>query len=69
MGPYCVSVRERLSVLDSSSSLVEVTVDYATHFDDMHVEKHKGKHCQASISEFSSLNFPISPPCCGTLLP
>ena len=37
-------LRDRLSSLDSSFSMVEVTVDYATHFCDMYVDKQKGKH-------------------------
>ena len=34
-------LRDRLSALDSSSSMVEVTLDYAAHFYDMYIEKHK----------------------------
>ena len=37
-------LRDSLSSLDSSFSMVEVTVDYATHFCDMYVDKQKGKH-------------------------
>ena len=41
----CARLRDRWSALDSSSSRVGVgvTVDYAAHFYDMYVEKHKGK--------------------------
>ena len=35
-----VRLRDRLSSLDSSTSLVEVTPDYAAHFYDMYVEGH-----------------------------
>ena len=38
------SLRDRLSLLDSSSTMVEVTPAYATHFIDMYVDKHTGKH-------------------------
>jgi hypothetical protein len=37
-------LRDRLSSLDSSTSLIEVTSEYATHFYDMYVEGHTGKH-------------------------
>ena len=36
-------LRDRLSSLDSSSTMVEVTPAYATHFIDMYVDKHTGK--------------------------
>ena len=39
-------LRDRLSALDSSSSMVEVTVDYAAHFYDMYIEKHKENICR-----------------------
>jgi hypothetical protein len=39
-----IRLRDRLSSLDSSTSLVEVTSDYAAHFYDMYVEGHTGKH-------------------------
>ena len=37
-------LRDSLSSLDSSSAMIEVTMDYATHFCDMYVDKQKGKH-------------------------
>ena len=37
-------LRDRLSSLDSSTSLLEVTSEYAAHFYDMYVEGHTGKH-------------------------
>ena len=37
-------LRDRLSSLDSSTSLLEVTSEYAAHFCDMYVEGHTGKH-------------------------
>ena len=37
-------LRDRLSSLDSSTSMVEVTTAYAAHFTDMYVDKHTGKH-------------------------
>ena len=35
---------DRSSSLDSSSSMVEVTTVYATHFIDLYVDEHTGKH-------------------------
>lgn len=37
-------LRDRLSSVDGSSSMVQVTQDYATHFYDMYIDKHSGKH-------------------------
>jgi hypothetical protein len=37
-------VRNRLSLLDTSTSTIEVTTEYASHFYDMNIEHHDGKH-------------------------
>ena len=37
-------LRDRLASIDSSTSMVEVTSDYAAHFHDMFVKNHDGKH-------------------------
>jgi hypothetical protein len=37
-------LRDRLSSVDSSYSMVHVTQDYAAHFYDMYIDKHTGKH-------------------------
>lgn len=37
-------LRDRLSSLDSDSSMLQVTPAYAAHFIDMYVDKHTGKH-------------------------
>jgi hypothetical protein len=39
-----VRLRDRLSSLDSLTSLIEVTSGYAAHFYDMYVQGHTGKH-------------------------
>ena len=52
-------LRDRLSALDSSSSMVEVTMDYATHFYDMYVEKHKGKHLTGERVRILLLTLPF----------
>ena len=51
-------LRDRLSSLDSSLSMVEVTVDYAAHFYDMYVEKHKGKHLMGERVRIILSNMP-----------
>ena len=52
-------LRDRLSSLDSSSSMVEVTVDYAAHFYDMYVDKHKGKHLTGERVRILLLTLPF----------
>jgi hypothetical protein len=37
-------LRNRLPSLDSSTSTIEVTSDYASHFYDMYIKQHDGKH-------------------------
>ena len=37
-------LRDQLSLLDFASSIVKVTTAYATHFMDIYVDKHTGKH-------------------------
>jgi len=51
-------LRDRLSSLDSSSTTVEVTPAYATHFIDMYVDKHTSKHMTGDrIRIFEDTNF------------
>ena len=52
-------LRDRLSALDSSSSMVEVTKDYATHFCDMYVDKHEGKHLSGERVRILLLTLPF----------
>ena len=52
-------LRDRLSALDSSSSMVEVTVDYAAHFYDMYIEKHRGKHLSGEWVRILLLTLPF----------
>ena len=54
-----VRLRDRLSSLDSSTSLVEVTSDYAAHFYDMYVEGHTGKHLTGDRIRILLLNLPF----------
>jgi hypothetical protein len=52
-------LRDRLSLLDSSTSLVEVTTDYAANFYDMYVEGHTGKHLTGDQILILLLNLPF----------
>ena len=54
-----VRLRDRLSSLDSSTSLVEVTSDYAAHFYDMYIEGHTGKHLTGDRIRILLLNLPF----------
>ena len=57
-------LRDRSSSLDSSLTMVEVTSAYATHFIDMYVDKHTGKHMigeRGPSQDFAS-DFALSAP-------
>ena len=51
--------RDRLSSLDSSTLLLEVTSEYAAHFYDMYVEGHTGKHLTGDRIRILLLNLPF----------
>ena len=52
-------LRDRLASVDSSSSMVQVTVDYAAHFYDMYVNKHAGKHLTGDRVSILLLTLPF----------
>ncbi len=52
-------LRDRLSSLDSSISLVEVTSDFAAHFYDIYVQGHTGKHLTVGRIQILLLNLPF----------
>ena len=52
-------LRDRLSSLDASSTMVEVTPAYATHFIDMYVDKHTGKHMTGDRIRILLLSLPF----------
>ncbi len=54
-----VRLRDRLSSLDSSTSLIEVTSDYAAHFYGMYVQGHTGKHLTGDRIQILLLNLPF----------
>ena len=52
-------LRNRLSAIDSSTAMIEVTVEYAAHFYDMYVEGHTGKHLSGDRIRILLLNLPF----------
>ena len=54
-----VRLRDRLSAIDSSTSMIEVTVEYAAHFYDMYIEGHTAKHLTGDRIRILLLNLPF----------
>jgi hypothetical protein len=54
-----IRLRDRLSSLDSSTSLLEVTSEYAAHLNDMYVDGHTGKHLTGDRICILLLNLPF----------
>ena len=56
-------LRDRLSAIDSSTSMIKVTVEYAAHFYDMYIyiyiEGHTGKHLSGDRIRILLLNLPF----------
>ena len=52
-------LRDRLASVDSSTSTVEITNDYAAHFYDMYINKHDGKHMTGDRMKILLLNLPF----------
>jgi hypothetical protein len=52
-------LRDRLASVDSSSSMVQVTQDYAAHFYDMYINKHEGKHLTGDRVHILLLTIPF----------
>ena len=48
-----------LASLDSSTSTIEVTDDYAAHFYNMHIRQHDGKHMTGDRMKILHLNLPF----------
>jgi hypothetical protein len=49
-------LRDRLASVDSSTSTVGITNDYAAHFYDMYINKHDGKHMTGDRMKILLLN-------------
>jgi hypothetical protein len=52
-------LRNRLSSLDSSTSTIEVLTEYASHFYDMYIRQHDGKHMTGDRMKIPMLNLPL----------
>jgi hypothetical protein len=52
-------LRDRLTSVDSSTSTVEITNDYAAHFFYMYVNNHDGKHMTGDCMKILLLNLPF----------
>jgi hypothetical protein len=52
-------LRDRLATVDSSTSTVEITNDYAAHFYDMYINKHDGEHMTGDRMTILLLNLPF----------
>ena len=52
-------LRDRLASVDSSTSKVQVTQDYAAHFYDMYINKHEGKHLTGDRVRILLLTLPF----------
>ena len=52
-------LRDRLASVDSSTSTIEITDDYAAHFYDMYINKHDGKHMTGDRMKILLLNLPF----------
>ena len=52
-------LRNRLSSVDSSTSTIEISTDYAAHFYDMYIKKHDGKHMMGDCMKILMLNLPF----------
>jgi len=54
-----LKIRNRLSSLDSSTSTIEVSTEYASHFYDMYIRQHDGKHMTGDCMKILMLNLPL----------
>jgi hypothetical protein len=52
-------LRDRLKSLDSSFAMVEVSSAYATHFMDMYIDQHTGKHMTGDRVRILLLSLPF----------
>ena len=52
-------LRNRLASVDSSTSTIEITNDYAAHFYDMYINEHDGKHMMGDSMKTLLLNLPF----------
>jgi hypothetical protein len=56
MADIWARLRDRLASIETSTSMLEVTSDYAAHFFDMCVKNHDGKHMTGDQIKILLLN-------------
>ena len=59
MADIWARLRDRLASIESSTSMLEVTPDYAAQFFDMYVKNHDGKHMTGDRIKILLLNLPF----------
>jgi hypothetical protein len=52
-------LRDRLASVDSSTSTIEITNDYAAHFYNMYINNHEGKHMTGDRMKILLLSLPF----------
>jgi len=52
-------LRDRLASVESSTSMVQITPEYASHFYDMYINKHEGKHLTGDRIRILLLSLPF----------
>ena len=52
-------LRNRLSSIDSSTSTIKISTEYASHFYDMYIKQHDGKHMTGDSMKILMLNLPF----------
>jgi len=52
-------LRDRLASIKSSTSMIEISSDYAAHFYDMYAQNHQGKHMTGDRVRILLLNLPF----------
>jgi hypothetical protein len=63
MADIWARLRDRLASIESSTSMLEVTPDYAAHFFDMYVKNHDGKHMTGDQIKILLLNLQKAESC------
>jgi hypothetical protein len=63
MADIWARLRDRLASIESITSMLEVTPDYAAHFFDMYVKNHDGKLMTGDQIKILLLNLPKAETC------
>jgi len=59
LGGVWIKLRNRLASIHSDTSMIEISSDYASHFYDMFVEGHDGKHLTGDRMKILMLTLPF----------